>query len=335
MNKGLAIFGPYPPPIGGVSIHISRIEKHLIKQNIDFQIFNHGHASGENVVVTEKSKLWYFKMLYLKGFKAIHFHQFFKFHYLYYWVFSRINSTPIIITIHSERFLFYNSILKKACVYFIKHTKECEVITVSKELYDFFLKNNIKCSYLPAYVPPKPSRKIELKKDNTTIYFAFSIWKCTQELSEDIYDLPLALSFLKLNKSNFKMLLFIGTQEDSDIKYLNTLINKYHLKNHVVILFEKQVVEYVHNCKFLLKTNKKDGYGIALQEAMDLGVPAIATNVCKRPKGTILYNKNDLNGLQKAVEFVLNTPKQEILKEKENLEYHKELILKYKALLYE
>ena len=39
MNKGLAIFGPYPPPIGGVSIHISRIEKHFIKENINLERF--------------------------------------------------------------------------------------------------------------------------------------------------------------------------------------------------------------------------------------------------------------------------------------------------------
>ena len=43
MNKGLAIFGPYPPPIGGVSIHISRIEKHLIKENIDYLVLGCTH----------------------------------------------------------------------------------------------------------------------------------------------------------------------------------------------------------------------------------------------------------------------------------------------------
>tara|TARA_B100001964_G_C13836589_1_gene423934 strand:- start:348 stop:479 length:132 start_codon:yes stop_codon:yes gene_type:complete len=31
-NKSILIIGPYPPPPGGVSIHVQRLEKLLIKE---------------------------------------------------------------------------------------------------------------------------------------------------------------------------------------------------------------------------------------------------------------------------------------------------------------
>ena len=41
MNK-LAIFGPYPPPLGGISVHIQRMENFLLEKEIDYTIYNHG-----------------------------------------------------------------------------------------------------------------------------------------------------------------------------------------------------------------------------------------------------------------------------------------------------
>ena len=235
------------------------------------------------------------------------------------------------VTIHSESLFTSNTILRNVSLFFLKKSN-FEVITVSKNLYSLLVSRNIKTFFLPAYVPPVEVSFMAIKKDER-IYFLYSVWKLSKKLSEEIYNIPLAFQFLKENKKKYKMLFLIGNKDISDKEYLDNLISEYELENDIEILFGKNLVDYVENCTFLLKTNKVDGYGVALQEAMDLGVPAIASDVCVRPKGTILFNDNDIEDLTKKINHTMSSPVDSILKEKEELKYHLELIDIYKKLL--
>lgn len=331
MSKKLAIYGPYPPPLGGLSVHIKRMEYFLKEEKIDYTIFNFGHVKKENVIPTNKSVFWYFKILFNKEYGLIHFHQIFVFEYFFYFIFSKLNNTKGLVTIHSEDLFASKRIVRNLGVFFLKKSK-FKVISVSKNLNDLLVKENINSIFLPAYVPPTDVSFTPVQKDGR-IYFLFSVWKLTKRLSEEIYNVPLAFQFLSKNRDTYKMLFLIGNKEISDLKYLNGLIRKYGIEEDVEVLFGKNLVNYIQNCSFLLKTNFVDGYGVALQEAMDLGVPAIATDVCVRPKGTILFKDNALEDLQRKVSYCLNTPLDEILSKKENLRDHLKLINIYKSKL--
>ncbi len=100
------------------------------------------------------------------------------------------------------------------------------------------------------------------------------------------------------------MLFLIGSEKESDKSYLEQLLNSFQVKDSVTIVYEKQLVDYLPNCEFLLRTNNEDGYGVSLQEALDLRVPAIATDVCIRPKGTILFRRGDIDDLLLKVERI-------------------------------
>jgi glycosyltransferase involved in cell wall biosynthesis len=75
--KKLAIYGPYPPPLGGISVHIKRMEPFLKKHGIDYSIFDFGSTKKENVIPTNKSIFWYLKILFNKKYDLFHFHQIF------------------------------------------------------------------------------------------------------------------------------------------------------------------------------------------------------------------------------------------------------------------
>lgn len=334
MNKKLVLFGPYPPPLGGISVHVKRITPFLEKENIDYVIYNHGYHTQENVIATKKKLFWYVKLLFLKSACVFHFHQFFFFHYFYYFLFSKIRKEEIIVTIHSERLLDYKSKKKALALYLLSKTKKLTLISVSKNLNVFLAENNINSIFLPAYVPPSnfPEHRREVEGLNGDL-FLFSVWKFTPKLAKDVYNAPLVFEFLKRNKEKLTMLFMIGTKEGSDVKYLEKMLISYGVKDNVKLVFDQNLVEYVHNCRFLVRPNLKDGYGVSIQEAMDLGVPAIASNVCERPKGTILFENNHLDDFSKKIEYVLNTPKQDLLIEKEELMYHQKLIDLYLRIL--
>lgn len=331
MNKKLGIFGPYPPPLGGISVHISRLEAFLKKEKIDYEIYNHGFLEQENIIATKKKLVWYFKMLFIREFNTFHFHQFFLFHFLYYFIFSILRDEKIIVTIHSERILSYSRIKRKVILFFIRNTKRLYLISVSKNLSNFLKGEGIKAQFLPAYVPPIQVDKVVVK--HTKKIFLFSVWKFNEKLANDIYNVKIAFEFLKNNKNKYQMLFMIGNRSGSDELYLDKLIKTYQIEEHIIIMYDKNLTNYLNNCEFLLRPNLSDGYGVSIQEALDLGVPAIASDVCERPKGAILFKNNDYQDLLSKINYLENTPINFIISKKKNLNYHYQLINIYKELL--
>lgn len=333
MNKTIGIFGPYPPPLGGISVHIKRMEPFLCKADIDYIIYNHGFTENKKVVATNKKWFWYFKMLFLKKHNTFHFHQFFTFHFIFFLFFSLVRTEKIIVTIHSERILTYPGPKKAFILFFIRNTKRLKLISVSQNLNDYLNDKGIKSLFLPAYVPPYSVKKVKIECSKKMILF--SVWKFNRKLANEIYNAPLAFEYLRRNKANYKMLFMVGNKLDSDEKYLQELLIEYDIGNSVKILFDKNLVSYVNNCDFLLRPNLSDGYGVSLQEAMDLGVPAIASDVCERPKGTIVFKNNDIEDLSSKIESMNNIPLKDILREKVDLDYHLQLVEIYKTSIYE
>ncbi len=323
-NKDLAIFGPYPPPLGGISVHINRLEYYLKKAEIDYRIYNHGFNKNKKVIATKKKPIWYLKLLFIEKYKAFHFHQFFYFHFIYYWFFSLIRSENLIVTIHSERLLKYSGLKLKTALFFLSKTKRLTLISVSKNLKEFLDAKGISTIYLPAYVPPNAINEKTIKSDKEV--FLFSVWKFNKKLATEIYNVPLAFEFLKRNESKFKMLFMIGNEQDSDKELLKSMIDEYSVENAIEVLYNENLIDYIKQCKFLLRPNLSDGYGVSIQEAMDLGVPAIASDVCERPNGAVLFKNNDPQDLSKKAAYVLNTPKKQLLENKEDLTYHDTLL---------
>ncbi|WP_410006576.1 glycosyltransferase family 4 protein [Aequorivita nionensis] len=328
-NKKLAIFGPYPPPLGGMSVHIQRMEPFLIATGIQYTIFNHGYFQKENVIATNKSPFFYLKILFNRKFDYIHFHQIFPFEFLFYFLFSRINKTPLLITIHAETLFKFSKRKLNLILFFIKQTKRMDIISVSENLNDLLVKNEINSIFLPAYVPPSNVNFVPLEGDGR-IDFLFSMWKFNEHNANGTYNTPLIFEFLSKNKHTYRMLFLIGDELESDRSYLNKLLEEYDIVDSVIVLYGKNLVDYVQNCRFLLRTNRIDGYGVSLQEAMDLGVPALATSVCTRPKGTVLFKNDDLEDMKQKINYVISQKPKDLLRHKEELTDHLKLLKIYK-----
>lgn len=330
MVKRIDIVGPYPPPYGGISIHIYRIKMILDESCISYRIYNHGYVSADHVHSTSKSLFWYAGYFFKEKGKLIHFHQFFTFHYFYYFFVSLFTKSKLIITVHEEKMLYQNSLVRFVILVLLKNTRYHLLITVSKKLSAYWDKQNISNLWLPAYAPPflKGYKKLEL--DDRREFFMYSVWKLEPLIGAKIYNVEMAFKFLQLVKAKYKMLFLIGSKEESSEEYLKRLIDKYHLEDSVFVFFEKQLVDYLPNCKFILRTNNEDGYGVSLQEALDLNVPAIATDVCERPKGTILFKKNDIGDLLYKVDNMETFWDSSRV---EKTDYHEILIRIYKEVL--
>lgn len=326
-RQSIDIIGPYPPPLGGISIHIFRLTRILIEERIHFRVFNHGFSAGDNVIPTKKSLAWYLIYLFKRKARIIHFHQFFSFHYVYFYILSHTTNSKLIVTIHEEKIMYQSKAVRNFLLFFIRNSKFSNLVSVSEKLSLYLSQKGIENVLLPAYVPPVKGSYTKFDLNGEKDLFIYSIWKLERGIAQKVYNIELAFGLLKNLQDRFHMLFLIGSKNESDSVYLEDLIEQFSVRNSVSVLYEKQLVDYLPNCKFLLRTNNEDGFGVSLQESLDLRIPAIASDVCSRPKGTILFRKGDLADL---TDKVLNVKKYWMENLVERPRYHEELISIYK-----
>lgn len=330
----LRIHGPFPPPIGGISVHIERLKPYLERERINYKIYNHGYSEFQNVVALKKSYWWYVQQIFRVDHGIYHFHQFMYLHFFFYFFKSLFSKSKILITIHSSRILTYSSLKREIALLLLKYTKYTNLFSVSEQLSVYLNTRKIKCQYLPAYIPPHIAKPVVLEKSETKL-FLFSMWKVTKKLSEEVYDLPLALSFLQKVSNDYKMLFLIGSREESDKEYIESILERFNVKHSVMLIYGQQIVDYINNCDFILRTNIHDGYGVSLEESLDLGVPALATDVCTRPEGTTTFKAQNLDSLFDTYLSIQSQCNETVLIKRKKKAYHLELINLYKQLLVE
>ncbi len=56
----------------------------------------------------------------------------------------------------------------------------------------------------------------------------------------------------------------------------------------------------------MVRPTYRDGYGISVAEALHFGCPAIASDVCRRAKGAIIFKNRDFDDLIEKARRVLS-----------------------------
>jgi len=310
MNNVLYIIGPYPPPLGGVSVHIERLLVLLEQNSITYKLYNTSpiQYKGKNKNIVNIRKYYIFNLILIlfdKDIQVVHFHQTFKgFEYLYWYLFSiTVRNRKILVTLHNDDILYSNRISSKIIIALLNMSHIEKIITVSESVYNN-LHPNLDVCYLPAYIPPSDGNGIcSSKKRNIIIT---NIYRVTADSLEKIYGFDITLRLFSNFQNEYMLYILIG-DERSDIGLLNAIINKYGISTkNIKIIIGEPLINYLPESRLFLRTTRRDGYGNSIQEALDLGTIAVASNVCKRPDGTILFNINDEKDLLSKVNFILN-----------------------------
>ena len=68
---------------------------------------------------------------------------------------------------------------------------------------------------------------------------------------------------------------------------------------------QKELWPLLKYATVFIRPTLSDSYGISIAEALYVGTPAVASDVCKRPVGTILYKAGDVVDLSEKVRRIL------------------------------
>lgn len=315
------IIGPFPPPYGGISVHVKRMMLFLIKNKVEVTVYNESRdyiKSSKNIQQIGTYRKFIFKIPFLKG-DIIHFHSINRNIRILMCLFKIFNK-KLVLTIHGEslndQLQQSNCIYRSLLLFSIKRIDKIVCVN-SNTINELIILgvNNKKLSYIPAFISP-----IESEKDHDDI--PEKVWSFIEDSkflistngwvrfynNEDLYGLDMLIELMRMLKDkeyNVGLLvgllgIEIGTNEEK-IYYeaLKNKINEYHIQNYIMIFEVKDTEFYpiLKKSKLFLRTTNTDGDAVSIREALYYSVPAIASDVVKRPDGTILFKTRDVEDL--------------------------------------
>lgn len=292
--------------IGGVSVHINRLI-YILSNNIDYSISIIDESPPKlNKKGFINLRKWSSFSDYYKGIKhadIIHIHSGNWLIRIYNIFWALILKRKIIVTLHSFRI---NKLKLYITTFFLKRVEL--VISVNDEIYQRIYRINKNSIVKEAFIPPDIETELMLplqirerldeeKKRKTLI--CVNAFRLTPFNNAELYGFDQCVEIAKMAKQEKLEILIIyviGTLNKNDKIYerYSKIIFDDKLTDNIWIITEPiSFVRLINECKLVLRPTLSDGDALTVREAIFLNKRVIASDVVKRPNGTILYKTGD------------------------------------------
>jgi glycosyltransferase involved in cell wall biosynthesis len=334
-HKRICIIGPCPPPLGGVSVHIKRVIATLQQQNNIIYQINPEQLYAFDFLSKKPFKyvaqFWYLVKLcvmivYVRP------------HIVMYHSFCKRNTIPeLVILSYLKKIIVYTSFFiehdcrhmyertqtwQKKFTYYLK--KFDHLVCIGNTTYNSYQDNTIdmptRVTVESAFLPPVAAEEKFICATYPQELFTFlnthtpiivvNAFKLTLWHDKDLYGIDQTIEMVNNLKKTYEAIgLVIVLGSIGDEQYYQILmqrIDAYNLQHAVFIMCgQKELWPLLKYATVFVRPTLSDSYGISIAEALYVGTSAVASDVCKRPAGTILYKAEKAIDLAEKVRLVL------------------------------
>lgn len=324
-NQKVAILGPFPPPLGGVAVHVQRVMDKLKKQNNSVRHFEtvveyryrYFFAYALQLawfLITYRPSRVYFHTLYLSnGLQELRLLVFFK---------GLLNFKLTLIE-HDCRYMYKQSVQYKNRLNICMQSVD-ELICIGNITEQSYRDNN---SMFPknytcesAFLPPDLTRAKEIEakypadlewflanQSQTMLANAFQLSLID---GKDLYGFSMCIEAMHMIKDvypNINLILVLGQIGDANyFVYLQKLIDMYALKSRVYFLIgQKELWPLFKKVDIFVRPTLSDGASVSIEEALFFNVPVIASDACLRPQGVIPFKTGNAEDFTEKLLMVL------------------------------
>jgi glycosyltransferase involved in cell wall biosynthesis len=309
------LIGSYPPPLGGVSVYVYRFSKLLKSQGHSVVIIDlpkYGKLQKIllllQLAVTPESAVFYLNglnfyvmlVLILRPFPGqVVFHD---------------HSGRAIEDVYGIRRIILKLFLRRAdkCILVGEHLRQY----YQEKSYKLPQKTFIQNAFLPPPLEDEP--EIWNTYDETTRQFienhspliVANAFQIIFYQNVDLYGIDMCVELTaQLKKNHPKIGFLFALAEIGDEEYLKKLnqrIDALGIRNNFHFLTgQKELWPLFKRASLMIRPTYVDGYGISVTEALYFGCPAIASDVCKRAEGTVIFKNRDSKDLMNKAERCL------------------------------
>lgn len=347
-----------PPPYGGVSVYVKRLTDRLNDEGFVTGAYYFEGEANENIInsplydpfqwlSTKRVISRFIKLIKeTKNYKIVHSH-FGLEGLVFIWGLSAICKKKIVVTIHNswiENTYASTNVINRFFMKLIVR-RDISWIAVSEEAKNKMNKLPVKFKnirVIPAFIPNNSSINEKEVLDENLITFLSSnkqviiFYGHNFELINgcDVYGYRSAIEMFGLlsqkTQQNISLVMCIGENNQKEIINLKNLAKVKGLSHMIYwqIGAIKDMNALWKYAKIYIRPTSSDGDSLAVREALALGISVIASDVCMRPKGTIVYHHNNLIDFSnKVMDALLSDTNERITSD-----YYNEILAVYKKL---
>jgi glycosyltransferase involved in cell wall biosynthesis len=327
INREIILIGPYPPPYGGISVHIKNLADYLATSGYRLKWLCIAEKVLRDIDGTNTFRFQNYHRIicYLlkkgKAFYHIHVSGLGSFRRVFFGIIPKMmNRSKIVLTLHSGSFpielnkqskpiRFLVGLLLKLIDHFI-----CVNELIQKAICSLGIDPK-KTSIVPAFAVNCDLTHMELPSPILTFYQNHSPVLATMGYSyETHYGFDLSIRAVTALREFYPRIgLVIAGPKNTD-RHFEKLKSSFDLINKPFILIAGEI-EYpvnlliIKNCDVYLRPTDHDGDAVSIREALALNIPVVASRTSFRPDGILLFDIRDYEGMVSNIKNALNFKK--------------------------
>lgn len=321
----IALIGPYPPPYGGIAIHIQRLKEQLERGGYECVVYEIGRQepSEANVIRVKNPKRWLMKYFFFAKEDVIHFHSS-DWRMRVIMGLMGLLGKRTIISIHGASLndsLKEGNWLRKQIIKFgLKHTSF--VITLNSEIKKTALLLGIKpenIEVIPSFIPPTVKEE-DVKEipqgtwnfiDSHSPVILANAFKIVFYNNQDLYGIDMCVEMCaRLNRYYPNVGLVFCLPDIGDNDYFNQIKQRIKEKGIEDNFFFQtkpcQMYPLFTKTDVFVRPTNTDGDAVSIREALYFKVPSVASDVVPRPEGSVLFKNRDIDDFISKVKDILD-----------------------------
>jgi len=326
----ISLRGPYPPPYGGISIYVQRLERRLREKKIGCVVYDtSGLKKNYKDIDIKRGRGLLLKFLFAPDENIIHIQcsgydskMLIGIMALALLRKALFQKKEIMITYHSWRkeICSMNS-LEKLLMRSVSTFVECFIAVgphIKKKLINLGI-NPKNIEVIPAFITPSVKEE-DIKEipddiwsfiDSHNPIISANAFKICFHNNQDLYGLDMCIDLSTTLKKDYPQLGFIFCLPAiGDYEYFNKMKQKIKEKGiEANFLFQTkpcQMYPLIMKSNVFVRPTNTDGDSVSLRESLHFNVPALASDVCLRPEGTILFRNRDIKDFAAKMKEVLD-----------------------------
>ena len=283
-NIKVLIIGPYPPPEGGVSVHLKRLLKKSSEYSSpELAIFDPGRR-----IFVSNNIISYNIITVIKYFLAaniVHIHSSHRYKLLIGRI-TKLFGKKLLFTIHNPREL--------------ENVATKNLLKISdKTIYVFRDENYPERLVIPAYIPSiVKADNIPFVKLERKLIVAMGSTPKSQSDNEDIYGFNILIEAIPYFKSELNCLIvFVDVNGTFESRYRSKIEALNKPDSNSEFLYLSTGIDFpaiLKQTDVYVRPTTSDGDSIAVREALDAGAIVVASDCVIRPTGCLLFQTNDV-----------------------------------------
>ncbi|ERI09583.1 glycosyltransferase family 4 protein [Aneurinibacillus aneurinilyticus] len=345
-TKSVAEIGVYPPPAGGISVHVERLCDRLEQEQVPFIIYDGNGEGGEKnraVVPIPEIEKWSWRYIWQKNEDIIHNH-FLRWQMRFTLSLLKLKGKKVVHTVHSLRNDSEQLGFAQRIMVYLTGLLSDHFIAVSDEIKEKLLELRIperKISVIPAFIPPTVDMETDTKRIPAYILDVFD--RNSQVIvanggvgnlynGDELYGLDLCIDmFSKLARENKQLgfIYCITHVVDQDLlERYKERITAHGLEERFLLVYEKiPFYPLIQKAALFVRPTVSDGDAVSIREAIYFGTPTVSSDVVKRPNGVVTFTNRDAEDFTKACREVLYSAPEDLQQYKKEQEQYIEQLL--------